>query len=99
MIVKKAVRMANTMKKRIIGVVENMSYLYVPEINKKMELFGPSRGEEIARAAGAPLLAQIPIDPKLAALCDKGEIENYTSEAIDKLGQALAGMPSDRSTG
>ena len=99
MIVKKAVRMANTMKKRIIGVVENMSYLYVPEINKKMELFGPSRGEEIARAAGAPLLAQIPIDPKLAALCDKGEIENYTSEAIDKLGQALAGTPSDRSTG
>jgi Mrp family chromosome partitioning ATPase len=89
MIVKKAIHMARTMKKRIIGVVENMSYLYVPEINKKIELFGPSKGEEMAQAAGAPLLAQLPIDPELAQLCDKGEIENYTSEAIDKLGQSL----------
>jgi hydrogenase maturation protease len=99
MIVKKAVHMANTLKKRIIGVVENMSYLYVPEINKKIELFGPSKGEEMARAAGAPLLAQLPIDPILAKLCDKGEIEHYTSEVIDKLGQALTKMSLSCSTG
>lgn len=93
MIVKKAVNMAKSMKKPILGVVENMSYLYVPEINKKIELFGPSKGEEMAIAAGAPLLAQIPIDPELAKLCDKGEIETYTSEAIDKLGRFLANAP------
>jgi Mrp family chromosome partitioning ATPase len=92
MIVKKAVHMAKTLKKRIIGVVENMSYLYVPEINKKIELFGPSKGEEMARAAGAPLLAQIPIDPELAQLCDMGEIEHYISDVIDKLGQSLSKM-------
>jgi hypothetical protein len=30
------------------GVVENMSYLYVPEIDKRIELFSKSRGEEMA---------------------------------------------------
>jgi hypothetical protein len=97
MIVKKAVQMAWTMKKRIIGVVENMSYLYVPEIDKKIELFGPSKGEEMALAAGAPLLARLPVDPELARLCDKGEIEDYTSEVIDKLGQSLSGVLLSRS--
>ena len=90
MIVKKAVNMAKTMKKPIVGVVENMSYLFVPEINKKIELFGKSRGEEMAKAAGAPLLAQLPIDPELAKLCDRGEIENYHSEIVEKFGQSLS---------
>jgi hydrogenase maturation protease len=92
MIVKKAVNMAKQMKKPILGVVENMSYLYVPEIDKKIEIFGKSRGEEMARAAGAPLLAQIPLDTELAKLCDKGEFENYQSAIMDKLGKALSNM-------
>jgi Mrp family chromosome partitioning ATPase len=96
MIVKKAVNMTRTMKKPIVGVVENMSYLFVPEINKKIELFGPSKGEEMAQAAGAPLLAQIPIDPVLAKLCDMGEIETYSSEIIDKFGQALIASLSSK---
>jgi len=79
MIVRKAVKMAQQMQKPVIGVVENMAYLYVPEINKKMEIFGKSRGQEMAQAAGAPLLAQVPIDPNLAKLCDAGEIEKYDS--------------------
>jgi hydrogenase maturation protease len=80
MVVRKAVNMARHMGKPILGVVENMSYLYVPEIDKKIELFGKSRGEEMAKAAGAPLLAQLPIDPELARLCDEGNIERYDSE-------------------
>ncbi|MFA7179494.1 MAG: Mrp/NBP35 family ATP-binding protein, partial [Dehalococcoidales bacterium] len=62
MIVKKALSMASKMEKKVLGVVENMSYLYVPEIDKKIEIFGKSRGEQMAEAAKAPLLAQIPID-------------------------------------
>jgi Mrp family chromosome partitioning ATPase len=83
MVVRKAVNMARQMNKPIIGVVENMSYLYVPEIDKKIELFGKSRGEEMAKSAGAPLLGQLPMDPQLAALCDQGDIERYQSEAYD----------------
>jgi len=89
MIVKKAVRMAQQMNKPILGVVENMSYLYVEEIEKKIELFGKSQGEEMAKAANAPLLGQLPIDPNLAKLCDAGAIEGYDSEFIDNVGKAI----------
>ena len=89
MVVKKAVNMAQQMKKTIIGVVENMSYLYVPEINKKIELFGKSRGEETAKAVGVPFLGQIPVDTELAKLCDEGKIERYDSEIITNLSSSL----------
>jgi hydrogenase maturation protease len=82
MVVRKAVDMAKQMKKNIVGVVENMSYLYVPEIDKKIEIFGKSRGEEMSKAAGAPLLGQIPIDPELAKLCDEGNIERYDAKSF-----------------
>ncbi|RPJ60879.1 MAG: DUF59 domain-containing protein [Dehalococcoidia bacterium] len=89
MIVKKAVKMAQQMDKKVFGVVENMSYLYVPEIKKNLEIFGKSRGDEMSQAAGAPLLARIPIDPKLAALCDEGHIERYDGEILASYSEAL----------
>ena len=84
MIVKKAVRMAQKMNVRVLGVVENMSYLILPETGKKLEIFGRSKGEEMAKAAGAPLLGRLPIDPELARLCDEGRIENYSSDAVSE---------------
>ncbi len=85
MIVKKAVKMAQKLNVRVLGVVENMSYLILPETSKKMEIFGRSKGEEMAKASGAPLLGQLPIDPELARLCDEGEIEKYSSDAVSEM--------------
>lgn len=92
MVVRKAVKMAQQMSKPIIGVVENMSYLYLPEIKKRIEVFGKSRGAEMAQAAGAPLLGQLPIDPELVKLCDEGNIERYNSEAYNAFAQRLTGV-------
>jgi len=89
MVVRKAVKMARQMDKSILGVIENMSHLYVPEIDKKIELFGRSRGEEMAQAVAAPLLGQFPIDPELAKLCDEGNIERYESEPLNKFSEAF----------
>jgi hydrogenase maturation protease len=83
MVVRKAVTMAQKIGKPVLGVVENMSYLQIPETGKRMELFGKSRGHEVAAAANAPLLATLPIDPKLAALCDAGEVEKYNSPEFE----------------
>ena len=94
MIVRKAVRMAHQMSKPVLGVVENMSYLYVPEIDKKIELFGRSRGAEMAQAAKAPFLGQIPIDPEMAKLCDEGNIERYDGEIITRLAESLSQVAS-----
>jgi len=84
MVVMKAVKMAQKLNVRVLGVVENMSYLALPETGKKMEIFGRSKGEEMAKASGAPLLGKLPIDPELARLCDEGEIERYSSDAVSE---------------
>jgi hypothetical protein len=36
----------------------------------------------MAKASGAPLLGKLPIDPELARLCDEGNIERYSSDAV-----------------
>ena len=90
MVVRKAVKMAQHMGKPVLGVVENMSYLYVAEIDKRIELFGTSRGEEMARAANAPLLGQLPIEPQLAKLCDEGNIERYDGKIVKSLASSLS---------
>ena len=89
MIVKKALNMTQKMEKPILGIIENMSYFYVPELKKKYELFGKSKGEALSKVARAPLLAQLPIDPVLARLCDEGKIESYDSPFIKELGDAV----------
>ena len=89
MIVKKAVNMAHQMEKRVLGVVENMSYLYVPEIDKNIEIFGKSKAEQLAQTVNAPLLAKLPIDTELAKLCDEGNIEQYCGEIAAKLGETV----------
>jgi Mrp family chromosome partitioning ATPase len=89
MIVKKAVKMAQQMDKKVLGVVENMSFLYIPELKKQIDIFGKSRGDEMSQAAAAPLLARIPIDPELATLCDQGHIERYGGGILKTYSEAL----------
>ena len=73
-----------------------MSYLYIPEMDKKIGLFGKSRGKEMSEAAEAPLLGQLPVDPKLAALCDEGNIEQYDAEIIASLGKSIPEIVSQK---
>ncbi|MEW5761863.1 MAG: Mrp/NBP35 family ATP-binding protein [Bacillota bacterium] len=95
LIVKKAIRMARLMQIPILGLIENMSYAVCPECGTRMELFGPSRAEEVARETGVRLLARLPIDPQLSDLCDRGEIEAYEAKPLAEvpayLEEALAG--------
>ncbi len=75
MIVKKAYNMAKLMNIPVIGLVENMSGFVCPDCGKEYKIFGESKIDEIAKELGVPVLARIPIDPKTAALVDKGAIE------------------------
>jgi hypothetical protein len=67
-----------------------MSYFVLPETGKKLEIFGKSSADEMARASRAPLLGQIPIDPELARLCDEGNIERYDSGVLGGFAEALS---------
>ena len=75
MIVGKAVNMAKKMEIPIIGIVENMSYLECPDCGKHINVFGESHTEQVAEEYGLKLLAQIPIDPKIAQMVDGGQVE------------------------
>jgi Mrp family chromosome partitioning ATPase len=82
--VKKCIKMVHQLKGNIVGVVENMAYFRTPE-GECYEVFGPSTADQLVATASAPLLARLPIDPKLTALCDAGRIEEYSGEAYGSL--------------
>ena len=83
MIVTKAVNMAKMMNIPILGIIENYSYLSCPCCGEKIEVFGKSHVDEVAEQFGIPVLARMPIDPKLAALCDAGTIETVETDVLD----------------
>ena len=80
MVVEKAVKMAEKMDIPIVGLVENMSYLTCPDCGRRIYLFGEGKCAEAAKKHGIPLLAQMPIDPQLAALTDEGRIEEFKGD-------------------
>lgn len=55
----------------IFGVVENMSYLELPD-GSRMDIFGAGGGEKLAREAGVPFIGAIPMDPAVREGGDQG---------------------------
>jgi Mrp family chromosome partitioning ATPase len=84
MVVTKAVRLVKQLGGDILGVVENMAYVAMPD-GSRNEVFGPSQGLKLVIAANAPLMARIPIDPEISRLADAGGIEQYVSPEFEEL--------------
>ena len=84
MVVTKAVKLVKQLGGDIIGVVENMAYVALPD-GGRLEVFGPSQGLKLVIASNAPLMAKLPIDPAIARDADNGDIENYTSPETEEL--------------
>ena len=89
MVVEKAVRMAEMMEVPIVGLVENMSYVACPDCGRKIYLFGQGKTAEAAKAHKLPLLAEMPIDPALAALVDAGDIESFKGDWLKGVADRL----------
>jgi Mrp family chromosome partitioning ATPase len=89
MVVRKAVHMAQAINTPIIGVVENMAYFVCPDTGKRHFIFGPSHTSEVMMTANAPLLARLPIDPQVTALCDAGMVESLMLTEIPELLKAF----------
>jgi len=93
MIVRKAYNMAKKMRVPVLGIVENMSYVKCPHCSEKIEVFGKSHIEDIAKTLDIEVLGKMPIDPYLAEACDKGEIEkldrDYLAQAVEYIERSL----------
>ncbi|MBD0388468.1 MAG: Mrp/NBP35 family ATP-binding protein [Nostoc sp. C3-bin3] len=56
----------------VLGIVENMSYLICGDCGSRTPIFGSGGGEQLAAELQAPLLGQIPIDPRICSGGDTG---------------------------
>lgn len=55
----------------ILGVVENMSYLELPD-GTRMDIFGQGGGERLAKETNVPFIQAIPMDPNVRMGGDSG---------------------------
>ena len=89
MIVSKAVKMTERMSIPILGLVENMSYFKCDNCEKEHKIFGESNINKIAEEYKIDVIANLPIEPKIAAACDKGMIELFEGNWLDKLVETI----------
>ncbi|MGH3423414.1 MAG: Mrp/NBP35 family ATP-binding protein [Nocardioidaceae bacterium] len=77
-VAERAGTMASMMHQRVVGVVENMSYLEVPGTGERMEIFGSGGARQVATTLSqrfgydVPVLGQIPLDEKVRVGGDEG---------------------------
>lgn len=89
MIVEKAVNMAKMLDIPVLGLVENMSYYTCPCCGQKLPVFGDSHVAELAEKAGVKNTACLPMDPKVAAACDKGLVEMADTSTLEEFASKL----------
>ncbi|MBK5216818.1 MAG: Mrp/NBP35 family ATP-binding protein [Propionibacteriales bacterium] len=106
MVAERAGTMASMMHQRVVGVVENMSYLDVPG-GDRMEIFGSGGAQKVAETLSqrfgydVPVLAQVPLDERLRVSGDVGTpiIESDPDTVAAKELQGIADKLSGRSRG
>ncbi len=69
---RKGLRMFEQTGAKVLGIVENMSYLQCPHCGRRIELFRAGGGKRTSVELGVPLLAEIPLDPSLPLISDAG---------------------------
>ena len=94
--VRKSINFCRQVEMKILGVVENMSGFTCPHCEKPISIFGSGGGVQMAEKMEVPLLGEIPIDPQIVALGDRGELDQLAenenleiNRAYDRILQKL----------
>src|SRR5690554_373384 len=83
----------------IFGVVENMSYLELPD-GTRMDIFGSGGGQRLAEESGLPFIGAIPMDPAVRAGGDSGkpvvvsQPDSAVARALRSIGENIAAKAS-----
>jgi len=104
-VAERAGTMASMMHQRVVGIIENMSYLPCPHCGPehRLEVFGSGGGARVAQTLSArfgydvPVLAEIPLDLALRAGGDSGrpivlsEPSSHAAEELTRVATTLSG--------
>ena len=92
MIVAKAVKMARMMSKKVLALVENMSYFKCPDCGGEHRIFGKSSADDFAARFLIPRVSRLPIDPRLAESVDDGAVEQFQGNWLDELADDIEAL-------
>jgi ATP-binding protein involved in chromosome partitioning len=102
-VAERAGTLAAQLHQRVVGVIENMSYLPCPHCGERVDIFGSGGGEAVAqtltRLTGAPVpvLGEVPIDTRLREAGDEGtplvlsDPDSPAAQQLRKIAEELAG--------
>ena len=91
MIVSKAVNMARKMNIKVLGVIENMSYILCPDCNKKIKMFDSNNIEEFLKSMELQLIGELPMCKEIIDISNNGmknisgELDNILKNITEKV--------------
>lgn len=83
MIVSKAINMAKELNIKVLGIVENMSYILCPDCNKKIKLFDSEETKGFLEGHSLRLLGELPMVKYISNLSHNGY--ESSKENLDEL--------------
>ena len=95
----RGLNMFKTLEVPILGIVENMSYLELPD-GTHMDIFGTGGGEHLAQMTGTPFLGKIPMDQNVRIGGDTGRPiivshpDSPVAKALREIAESLAAKVS-----
>ncbi|HEX2180619.1 MAG TPA: Mrp/NBP35 family ATP-binding protein [Actinomycetota bacterium] len=104
-VAERAGHMAAKVGMKVAGVIENMAYSICEHCGERTHPFGTGGGQELADTFAAPLLGQIPLDPPMGELADRGKPsvvaspESPSAQAFEELTDALVQLIPPRPKG
>ncbi len=72
--VRKSITFCRQLQVPVLGVVENMSGFACPKCGEITQILPSGGGQQISETMNVPFLGTIPMDPKIAEACDKGQV-------------------------
>lgn len=89
MIVTKAIKMAEMMNIKNIGVIENMSYVVCPKCKEHIYIYGEHKNDSLYQEFNLEKILTLPLDPDLTSLIDQGRVEDYEKIDFSKVIDAI----------
>ena len=95
----RGLNMFRTLEVPILGIIENMSYLDLPD-GTRMDIFGSGGGEQLAQSSQANFLGKVPIDQNVRIGGDSGKPilishpDSPVANALREIAQKVAAQVS-----